>query len=90
LSNTATAIWRRRSCPGDLHWPDDFNTQLGLWLRLANGRVKRSLGCAPADRVDADRLAMLALPPVPPQVGWSQTLRLVDPVRAKVCLSCRT
>jgi transposase len=56
--------------------PDDFNNQLVLWLALANGRVKRSLGCAPTDRVDADRQAMLALPPVPPQVGWSQTLRL--------------
>lgn len=56
--------------------PADFNTQLGLWLPLANGRVKRSLGCAPTDRVDADRQTMLALPPVPPVTGWSQGLRL--------------
>lgn len=56
--------------------PDDFNRQLGDWLPLANGRVKRSLGCAPADRLAADRQSMLTLPPVPPQVGWSQTLRL--------------
>jgi transposase len=56
--------------------PDDFNNQLGVWLALANSRVKRALGCAPTERVDADRQAMLALPPVPPQVGWSQTLRL--------------
>ncbi len=56
--------------------PDDFNAQLGLWLPLANGRHKRSLGCAPTDRLEADRQAMLPLPPVPPQVGWSQTLRL--------------
>jgi transposase len=56
--------------------PDDFNNQLAGWLALANGRVKRSLGCAPTDRLAADRQAMLGLPPVPPQVGWSQTLRL--------------
>ena len=56
--------------------PDDFNSQLDGWLALANGRHKRSLGCAPADRLAADRHAMLTLPPVPPQVGWSNTLRL--------------
>ncbi len=56
--------------------PADFNTQLRLWLPLANGRTKRPLGCAPTDRVDADRQAMLPLPPVAPLTGWSQTLRL--------------
>jgi len=56
--------------------PEDFNSQLGLWLPLANSRIKRALGCAPTDRVDADRAAMLALPPVPPVTGWSQSLRL--------------
>ena len=56
--------------------PADFNHQLHGWLAVANGRRKRSLGCAPTDRVDADRAAMLALPPVPPPVGWESTLRL--------------
>jgi len=56
--------------------PDDFNTQLGLWLPVANGRIKRALGCAPTDRLTADRHAMLTLPPVAPVTGWSQTLRL--------------
>jgi hypothetical protein len=36
----------------------------------------RVLGCAPADRVGADRAAMLPVPPVPPQTGWSRTVRL--------------
>jgi transposase len=56
--------------------PADFNTQLTDWLALANGRVKRVLGCAPTARVDADRAAMLALPPVAPVTGWRSSLRL--------------
>jgi transposase len=56
--------------------PTDFNTQLQAWLQLANRRRKRSLGCAPADRIAADRVAMLALPPVPPSTGWENPLRL--------------
>jgi len=56
--------------------PDDFNAQLSAWLPLANGRVKRSLGCAAAGRLEADRAAMLPLPPVAPVTGWSQSLRL--------------
>jgi hypothetical protein len=34
------------------------------------------LGCAPTDRLDADRAAMLALPPVSPATGWCSSLRL--------------
>jgi transposase len=56
--------------------PADFNTQLQAWLAVANRRRKRSLGCAPAERIAADRAAMLALPPVPPVTGWENTLRL--------------
>ena len=56
--------------------PADFNTQLADWLALANDRVKRVLGCAPTARVDADRAAMLALPPVAPATGWRSSLRL--------------
>ncbi len=54
----------------------DFNTQLQAWLGIANQRPKRSLGCAPADRIAADKAAMLALPPVPPSAGWEMSLRL--------------
>ena len=56
--------------------PADFNSQLQAWLQLANRRRKRSLGCAPADRIVADKAAMLSLPPVPPATGWEHTLRL--------------
>jgi transposase len=56
--------------------PLDFNTQLRDWLGIANRRRKRSLGCAPADRIAADKAAMLALPPVPPVTGWENRLRL--------------
>jgi transposase len=56
--------------------PLDFNAQLQAWLGTANRRRKRSLGCAPADRIAADKAAMLPLPPVPPITGWEATLRL--------------
>lgn len=56
--------------------PADFNIQLADWLALANGRVKRVLGCAPTARVEADRAAMLSLPPLAPATGWRSSLRL--------------
>jgi transposase len=56
--------------------PADFNAQLADWLALVNQRRRRVLGCAPADRIDADRAAMLPLPPVAPQTGWRSSLRL--------------
>ena len=39
-------------------------------------RRQRALGCAPADRIAADRAAMLTLPPVPPVTGWQSSTRL--------------
>jgi transposase len=56
--------------------PADFNTQLADWLQLVNRRHRRALGCAPTDRIDADRAAMLSLPPVAPATGWRSSLRL--------------
>jgi transposase len=56
--------------------PGDFNTQLHDWLALVNDRVRRVLGCAPTDRIAADRAAMLPLPPVAPATGWRTSLRL--------------
>ena len=56
--------------------PADFNAQLAEWTATVNGRVRRALGCAPADRIAADRQAMLPLPPVAPETGWRASLRL--------------
>jgi transposase len=56
--------------------PADFNTQLAQWTAMVNQRRRRVLGCAPADRIGADRAAMLPLPPVAPQTGWRAWLRL--------------
>ncbi|MGW6505930.1 IS21 family transposase [Nonomuraea angiospora] len=56
--------------------PHDFNTQLEGWLQRANQRHHRRLDCRPVDRISADRAAMVALPPVPPTVGWRRATRL--------------
>ena len=56
--------------------PGDFNAQLGEWLAIVNTRNRRALGCSPAERIGADRAAMLALPPVAPATGWRNSLIL--------------
>jgi hypothetical protein len=56
--------------------PADFNVQLADWLGLANARVVRTIKVRPVDRLDADRAAMLALPPVAPTLGWVNRVRL--------------
>ncbi|HZA19018.1 MAG TPA: IS21 family transposase, partial [Pseudonocardiaceae bacterium] len=56
--------------------PADFNTQLVGFLARANTRHHRAWGCAPTDRVEADKAAMLSLPPVAPVVGWRCATRL--------------
>ena len=56
--------------------PSDFNTQLQGWLAQVNARTRRALGCAPTDRIGADRQAMLPLPPVAPATGWRSSTRL--------------
>jgi hypothetical protein len=56
---------------------DDFNTQLGEWLETkANVRVHSGLRCRPSERIDEDLAAMMALPPVLPDMGWHHDLRL--------------
>ncbi len=56
--------------------PADFNIQLGEFFAQANRRWRRAMGCAPADRITADKQAMLPLPPVAPATGWRASLRL--------------
>ncbi len=56
--------------------PGDFNGQFTSWIDRANRRTVRTLKACPIDLVAADRAAMLALPPVPPQVGWVSQIRL--------------
>lgn len=55
--------------------PADFHTQLQDWFRVVNARRRRVLGCAPTERIAADRQAMLALPPVPPATGLTRLPR---------------
>jgi transposase len=56
--------------------PADFNAQLAAWLALVNTRPRRVLGCSPAERITADKAAMLTLPPLAPQTGWRAQSRL--------------
>lgn len=56
--------------------PADFNAQLAAWLALVNTRTRRALGCSPAERITADKAAMLTLPPVAPETGWRAWSRL--------------
>jgi transposase len=67
----------RSFLPGrEFSGPADFNAQLAGWLAVANTRWRRALGCPAAERVTADRQAMLTLPPVPPATGWRSAARL--------------
>lgn len=56
--------------------PAEFNDQLSQWLAVVNTRPRRALGCAPTERITADRQAMLALPPINPVTGWRASTRL--------------
>jgi hypothetical protein len=63
--------------PGrDFASPSDFDAQLTEWLGKANARVVRTIKARPVDLLDADRAAMLPLPPVAPTVGWVNRVRL--------------
>ncbi len=56
--------------------PADFNIQFTDWLGRANARVVRTIKAAPTDLIDADRTAMLPLPPIPLHLGWRNKIRL--------------
>jgi transposase len=56
--------------------PHDFNVQFTDWLQRANARVVRTIKSRPIDLIDADRAAMLALPPIPLHLGWRNRVRL--------------
>ena len=63
--------------PGrDFTSPADFSTQFTAWLAIANARVVRTTKAKPVDRLEADKAAMLPLPPVAPAVGWVNRVRL--------------
>jgi len=67
----------RSFLPGrDFGSPAAFNAQLEAWLAVVNTRPRRALGCAPTERITADKTAMLALPPVAPATGWRASSRL--------------
>ena len=69
--------WSGRCCPGrTFASPADFNAQLAGWVATVNTRFRRHLECAPADRIAADKAAMIPLPPVAPVTGWHRTARL--------------
>jgi hypothetical protein len=68
----ATGSSRPPSCPAATsHRRPTSTIQFGDWL-IANARVVRTIKARPVDLLDADRAAMLPLPPVPPAVGLGQ------------------
>ena len=56
--------------------PADFDAQFTDWSAIANARIVRTLMTRPVDRLDADRAAMLPLPPFAPSTGWVNRVRL--------------
>jgi transposase len=56
--------------------PADFNAQFSDWLQIANRRVVRTIKACPVDLIEHDRSRMLALPPIPVQLGWRERVRL--------------
>ena len=73
----ATGSSRPPSCQGGRSRPRaDFDAQFTDWLGLANARVVRTIKSRPIDLLDADKTAMLPLPPVAPTVGWINRVRL--------------
>ena len=56
--------------------PADFNGQLAGWLPLANARTVRSIQGRPADLLETDLQAMIALPPAAPATGLAFRVRL--------------
>ena len=56
--------------------PADFNDQLTDWLVKANGRTVRAIAGRPVDLLEAERPAMVQLPPYDPVVGLQHRIRL--------------
>ena len=56
--------------------PADFNAQLTDWLTTANARIARTLKARPSDLLEADKAAMLPLPPAVLHLGWRNHVRL--------------
>ena len=60
-SSGPTTTWSARSCPAARSPARPTSTpSCSDWLALVNTRPRRALGCAPTDRIAADRAAMLA------------------------------
>lgn len=56
--------------------PVDFNVQLGDWLKTDNTRRCKPPSLAPIELINADKEAMLPLPPVPPPRGWHLSMKV--------------
>lgn len=56
--------------------PEDFNIQLRNWLATDNTWQRPPLSYPPSALIDAERKAMLPLPPIPPATGWRLHMRV--------------
>jgi len=55
---------------------DDFNRQLGVWLKRANQRIHGTTKIRPSEAILEDRGAMMGFPPVLPDPSWRFSTRL--------------
>lgn len=55
---------------------DDFNRQLGVWLKRANQRIHGTTKIRPSEAIFEDRGAMMPFPPVLPDPSMRYTTRL--------------
>ena len=62
---------------------DDFNTQLGEWLKRANRRVHAHCAAARPSASTRTVAAMMALPPVLPDMAWRH-----EPAPARATTGC--
>ena len=75
--SAATAGSRPRSCPAGRSPHRRTSTSSSRdWLERANRRVVRTIEGRAGGRLDADRAAMLPLPPIPLHLGWRNRIRL--------------
>ncbi len=75
-SSGRMTTWSVRFCPPRVRLTSGVHHPARRVVGGGQPAPRRVLGCAPTDRIAADRAAMLSLPPVAPATGWRASTRL--------------